>query len=427
VRRSGLAALAALVVLVAPAPALADSIVFVRDGDVWISTPDGATERRLTVGGGHGSPSMADDGTIVALRGSSFVRLRTDGAPVGTPTDAIGGDWLVAGGPYDARVSPDGLKIAYWFSGRRRACLPLDPSCSFEDRELAAYAYADRTTDPLELGAVRERRDPSWYGSGRALLFRPGPGSGEAVAVNRVGRGESDNQGWFSYDDGTELEQGQISRGGDRLAAVAGGDEIHLFGVVEPPPVLPALRCIIPGGPFSNPTWSPDGTMLAWQAPDGVHVGGPVPDLRRPVEDCSVIRERLLAPGSEPYWGPADVPGATSAPPPLGEPVARRPARAFSALRVTRRQRGRAVRLSLRIARGPARVEARLLRGRRGAGRALRRRARAGTLRLRVPLNRAARRALARRGRLALGLRVSVRAPGARAATARRGVVLRPR
>jgi len=419
------AALAVLLALALAAPAAADSIVFVRDGDVWISTPDGATERRLTVGGGHASPSMADDGLIVALRGSSFVRLRTDGAPVGVPTTAIGGDWLVAGGPYDPRVSPDGLKIAYWFTGRRRACLPIDPNCSFEDREVAAYAYADRTTDPLELGAVRDRRDPSWYGSGRALLFRPGPGSGEAVAVNRVGRGESDNQGWFSYDDGTELDQGQISRGGDRFAAVAGGNEIHLFGVVDPPPALPVLRCVIPGSSYANPTFSPDGTMLAWEAPDGVHVAGPIPDLRGPVQDCSAIRERRLGAGAEPYWGPAAVPGATTAAPLPGTPVARRPARAFSALRVARRQRGRAVRVRLRIAHGPARVEARLTRGGRRAGRVLRRRARAGTLRLRVPLNRAARRALARRERLALRLRITVRAPGRATTTARRRVLLR--
>jgi hypothetical protein len=57
----------------------------------------------------------------------------------------------------------------------------------------------------------------------------------------------------------------------------------------------------------------------------------------------------------------------------------------------------------------------------------LRRRARTGTLRLRVPLNRAARRALARRGRLALRLRITVRAPGRATTSARRRVVLRVR
>jgi len=423
--RLGLATITALVLLALPAPAGADSILFVRDGNVWISTPDGSTERSLTAGGGFASPSMADDGTIVALRGSSFARLRTDGAAIGMPVQAIGGDWLVASGPYDARASPDGLKIAYWFSGRRRLCLPIEPSCSLEDSVVAAYAHAGRVTDPLELGTVRGRRDPSWLGSGRALLFRHGSGAGEAVAVNGVGRGESDVQGWFSYADGTALDQGQISRAGDRFAAVAGGNEIHLFGVSAPPPALPVLRCIVPGGPFASPTWSPDGTMLAWEARDGVHVAGPVPDLRAPVPDCSAIRERRLAAGADPYWGPADVPGATAGPPVRGsKPAGRRPARAFRSLRVARRQRGRVVRLRLRITRGPARVDARLRLGERRAGRVLRRRARAGTLRLRIPLNRAARRALARRKRLPLRLSVTVRAPGRASATARRRVTL---
>ena len=423
--RPGLAAICALVFLLAAAPAAADSIVFVRDGDVWISTPDGTTERKLTSGGGWTSPSMADDGTIVALRGGMFARLRPDGAAVGTPVQAVAGSWLVSGGPYDARVSPDGLKIAYWFTGRRQLCLPIEPSCSLQDTDVSAYAFTGRATDPLELGGVRGRRHPSWYGSGRALVFRHGSGTGEAVSVNRVGRGESDIQGWFSYDDGTELAQGQLDRAGVRLAAVAGGKEIHLFGVASPPPALPALRCVVPGGSFSSPTWSPDGTMLAWEAPDGIHVAGPIPDLRAAVPDCSVIRERRLAAGSDPYWGAADVPGASSGPPPLGAPAARRPARAIRSLRVARRQRGRVVRLRLRVTRGPARVEARLTRGGRRAGRVLRRRARAGTLRLRVPLNAATRRVLARRGRVVLRLTVRARAPGRAAVTERRRVSLR--
>ena len=71
------------------------------------------------------------------------------------------------------------------------------------------------------------------------------------------------------------------------------------------------------------------------------------------------------------------------------------------------------MRLRLRISRGPARVDgAPDAAAARPAGRVVRRRARRGTLRLRVPLNAKAQRALARSGRLALRLRVTVRAPG---------------
>jgi hypothetical protein len=166
--------------------------------------------------------------------------------------------------------------------------------------------------------------------------------------------------------------------------------------------------------------------MLAWEQADGVHVAGPVPDLRRPVPDCSVIAQRRLSAGTDPYWGRADVPGATSGKPPLGKPVARKPPRAFRSLRVARRQHGKTVRLQLRISRGPARVTVRLTRGRTTAGRVVRRRARRGTLRLRVPLNAKAKRALARSGRLALRLRVTVRAPGRATTTARRKVLVMP-
>ena len=117
--RLGLALL--LVFLVAASPAAADSILFVRDGNVWISTPDGTTERPLTAGGGFASPSMADDGTIVALRGARSCGCAPTAPRSARRSQAVGGDWIVAKGPYDARVSPDGLKVAYWFTGRRRS------------------------------------------------------------------------------------------------------------------------------------------------------------------------------------------------------------------------------------------------------------------------------------------------------------------
>src|SRR5689334_21962565 len=51
-----------------PAVAAADSIVFIKDGNVWIAAPDGSKASQLTTDGGYESPSEADDGTIMAGR-----------------------------------------------------------------------------------------------------------------------------------------------------------------------------------------------------------------------------------------------------------------------------------------------------------------------------------------------------------------------
>jgi hypothetical protein len=56
------------------ATAGADSIVYVKDGNVWLTSPDAAKQYQVTFDGGYSSPSQADDGTIVALRGKQFVR-----------------------------------------------------------------------------------------------------------------------------------------------------------------------------------------------------------------------------------------------------------------------------------------------------------------------------------------------------------------
>src|SRR5687768_3913137 len=58
------------ILLIPAATASADSIVFVKDANVWVASPDGSNQRQLTRDGTadhpYRSPSQADDGTVAA-------------------------------------------------------------------------------------------------------------------------------------------------------------------------------------------------------------------------------------------------------------------------------------------------------------------------------------------------------------------------
>ena len=45
----------------AAGPAAADSIVYVRDGNLHLTSPDGSRGYQVTYDGGYSSPSQADD------------------------------------------------------------------------------------------------------------------------------------------------------------------------------------------------------------------------------------------------------------------------------------------------------------------------------------------------------------------------------
>ena len=62
---------AAVLTLVAAAPAAADSIAYVQAGDVWLTTPDGARQVQVTRSGIYSYVSQADDGTMIALAPAS--------------------------------------------------------------------------------------------------------------------------------------------------------------------------------------------------------------------------------------------------------------------------------------------------------------------------------------------------------------------
>ena len=76
-------ALATAVLAFAPAAASADSIVFLKDYNVWLAAPDGSELTQVTTDGTYErpylSPSQADDGTIAVAKGTEIVRLRQNG------------------------------------------------------------------------------------------------------------------------------------------------------------------------------------------------------------------------------------------------------------------------------------------------------------------------------------------------------------
>src|SRR3954465_10066405 len=106
----------ALFLLVAfPALAHADSIVYMKGGQVWIAAPDASGARQFTVNpfAWH-SPSEADDGTVVAAGGPAHGSY----GQAGSDLYRFGGDGNQIGGPIPTpgtgvRVSFDASKIAY--------------------------------------------------------------------------------------------------------------------------------------------------------------------------------------------------------------------------------------------------------------------------------------------------------------------------
>ena len=62
-----LLSLTVALVLLGAAPALADSIAYVKDGDVWLAAPDGSRTLQVTHTGGYSYVSQADTGEMIAL------------------------------------------------------------------------------------------------------------------------------------------------------------------------------------------------------------------------------------------------------------------------------------------------------------------------------------------------------------------------
>jgi hypothetical protein len=85
-------AIALCATAIAAAPASADSIVYAKQGNLYLSSADGSKGYQLTFDGGYSSPSQAEDGTIGALHYKQLVRMNRSGQLLNAPIEAMGSD-----------------------------------------------------------------------------------------------------------------------------------------------------------------------------------------------------------------------------------------------------------------------------------------------------------------------------------------------
>ena len=133
-----------------------------KDGNVWLTTPDGSRQVQVTTSGIYSYASQADDGTFIALTGERLHKLSRDGkvlADFDTPVS----DGPKKGpfenyfmGPYEPEISPDGKLVSYSYAWHHER-FDFDCKCvRWGIDSGTAITYPDRQT---AVGRVRRPAD----------------------------------------------------------------------------------------------------------------------------------------------------------------------------------------------------------------------------------------------------------------------------
>ncbi len=321
------------------------SIVFIKAFNVWLTSPDGATQRQLTTDGSATTPYLdpteSDDGSVIVAvqarpeQAGGYIRsyiyemnrqgtlLRAPFAPdqfsavLGGPCPVV--HTIEAPQGILAAVSPDGTKIAV---------NPVEDKYIGSDCSPFFYGTVyvmnlDGSNESAEIqppagSGTRQYLSPTWLSNTRLLMYDTEDNGdhyydlGSATALAWVVP-SPDVPGDNAYRAPTVRGATFATSGFDSTITFA----LRLWSANGGPPAAPTPRCDVPTPDSTDipfPRLAPDGASVIWaesnQTGTNIYIS-PVGNIG--AGDCSAInRQLLIAGGSDPYWGPAPV---GSAPP----------------------------------------------------------------------------------------------------------------
>jgi WD40 repeat protein len=335
------AATAALSAALFAPTASADSLVYMKGGNVWISHGDGSNPRQVTGGPNTWSwPTEDDAGNILVAGGAEYVsagvedtagsqiyRLNQQGASLAAPQQTPGSMstvGCVTYAPVSLRVAPDGVHYAYdsWF-------------CDHFITQIGTVGGQGMNSGEY----MSDFQFPYWVDNSDFVVSRGGPPLVDSDGewwVHDLGDSYDHGFNWFgdpatyAGDPGgwaTGYDGIAVSRDGTKAATVEedganwGGAAhkvvIRLWSAGGAPTPAhqtvptPTFKCEFdlggdPSETFwyynAGPTFSPDGTRLAFALPDGIYIAN-VSNL----DDCnSVTASRVIPDATQPYWSAAD-------------------------------------------------------------------------------------------------------------------------